>query len=102
MFFRRFLRSASQLSRQRRVGARALVQAAPASGRKARTAVSGQDAENGVIAARDQHVGHPLAQTLSVSQRQEMVLTLAAGDQEEIALEESFRLNEHRTGHVGI
>ena len=102
MFVRLFLRSASQLSRKRLVGARALVQAAPAGGGKARTPVSDQTAEDGVIATRDQHVGYPLAQTLSVRQRQEMVLTLAPGNREEVALGESFRLNEHRTGHIRV
>src|SRR5262252_1211969 len=102
MFVRLFLRSGSQLGRKRFVGVRALVQAAPAGDRKARAPVPNQGAEDGMIATRDQKIGDPLAQTCSVRERQEMVLTLAASDHAEIALGESLRLNEHRTGRVRV
>src|SRR6516165_12728450 len=100
MLVRLFLGSGSQLGRKRFVGVRALVQAAPAGDRKARAPVADQGAEDGMIATRDQKIGDPLAQTCSVGERQEMALALAAGDQAEIPLGESLRLNEQRTGHV--
>src|SRR6516165_3412945 len=102
MLVRLSLGSGSQLGRKRFVGVRALVQAAPAGDRKARAPVPNQGAEDSMIAPRDQKIGDPLAQTCSVRKRQEMVLALAAGDQAEIALGESLRLNEHWTGHVRV
>src|SRR5262249_36122897 len=102
MFVRLFLRSGSQLGRKRFVGGLALLPAAPAGDRKARAAVPNQGAEDGMIATRDQKIGDPLAQTCSVRERQEMVLALAAGDQAEIALGESLRLNEYRPGRVRV
>jgi hypothetical protein len=54
------------------------------------------------VAALHQHVGDRLAQRFALRDREQVLLTLAAGIGEEGALVQAFRLAEHGRGHLDI
>ena len=84
------------------VAGRALDQHAEAGIGKTRAAVLDHRVDDLTVAALHQHVGDRLAQRFTLRDREQVLLTLAAGTGEEGVLVQAFRLGEHGRGHLDI
>ena len=69
---------------------------------KARAGIAHYRMDDVAIAALDQHVGHRLAQRRAPRDRQQMLLALGAGADQQIALVEALRQRQYRAGDVDV
>ena len=94
--------SQPDLGRQGIVVGGAIDQHAEAGIGKARAGIAHHRMDDVAIAALDQHIGHRFAQRRAPRDRQQMLLALGAGADQEVALVEPLRQRQHRAGDVDI